>query len=204
MNQAAMCGKCHEGISEKYELSVHAAEVKKRAGKTLEPGETEAPTCASCHSAHQIKRTDLPAWELGVTQECGTCHKESMTTYSDAYHGFVNELGFTRVAKCADCHGSHDIVDKEDPKSRVVGENRLETCRSCHEGAPASFAEYDPHADKHSKERSAIVYYVALMMQLLLVGVMGTFGIHTILWFVRILIERSKARREARMKGGAR
>jgi hypothetical protein len=201
INQSAMCGKCHEGISEKYDTSIHGVKVKEQHGKPRRPQDPEPPTCTSCHSAHKIQRADVPAWELGVTNECGTCHEESLTSYRDNFHGSVTELGFSRMAKCADCHGAHDIVDKKDPRSRVVGENLLATCRTCHENAGPGFVEYDPHADPHDKDRSAILYYVSLAMQIILAGVMGTFGLHTLLWLVRSLIERSRARRKA-AKGG--
>jgi hypothetical protein len=186
--QAAACGKCHVGIEEKYVTSVH--------GELAAKGEKDAPVCSDCHTAHAIKSTDLSSWKLDVIGECGTCHEESLESYRDNFHGRVTELGFTRMAKCADCHGAHDIAGMKDAKSRVTGANRIETCRSCHPGATASFAQYDPHANPSDPERSKPVYYTALAMKGLLAGVFGFFGLHTILWLGRGISDKVRKPRQ--------
>jgi nitrate/TMAO reductase-like tetraheme cytochrome c subunit len=183
-NQAATCGKCHEGIVEKYAGSVHEQAVKK--------GDAKAPVCSDCHTAHGIQSSEATKFKLDVVAECGTCHEESMHTYRDTFHGHVTELGFARMAKCADCHGAHDIAAMDDPRSRVVGANLVETCRSCHPTATQSFTQYDPHADPSDKKRSAPLYYTALAMKGLLAGVLGFFGLHTLLWLGRGLTDKMR------------
>ena len=74
--------------------------------------------------------------------------------------------------------------------SKVSPQNRLKTCQACHAGAGANFANFDPHADRHSKSRSALFYYAARFMEFLLLGVFAFFGIHTVFWFYRELRER--------------
>jgi nitrate/TMAO reductase-like tetraheme cytochrome c subunit len=172
---AGTCGTCHEGIRREYEGSVHAAAVK--AGG-------RGAVCSDCHTAHAITAT-VPAWRLDAARECGTCHEESSRTYRDGFHGQAGALGYTRVATCADCHGSHGIKDRDDPASRVSAQNRVATCSRCHPGANARFAAFDPHADPHDRARSRPVYYTALFMKTLLAGVFAFFGIHTALWFPR-------------------
>jgi hypothetical protein len=186
-NQAAACGTCHEGISEKYVDGVHAAAMAK--------GEKKAPVCSDCHSAHSIQRHETTAWSLDVIGECGTCHKESLQSYRDTFHGHVTELGFTRMAKCADCHGAHDIAATTDPRSRVTGENLIKTCRSCHPDATASFVKYDPHANPSDRKRGAPLYYTSLAMKGLLAGVFGFFGLHTVLWLARGLVDKIRGGR---------
>lgn len=78
-NVPATCGKCHAGIREKFDLGIHATQLRK--------GDSRAPGCADCHTAHSIQRADTDAWHLSVTRECGTCHTESMRTYRDTFHG---------------------------------------------------------------------------------------------------------------------
>lgn len=183
-NIPATCGSCHSGVLEQYNQGVHAA---KRAA-----GNDTAPVCIDCHTAHGIKRTDTDASRLGVTAECGTCHAESMRTYRDTFHGQVTRLGFVRVATCADCHGAHNIFPKADARSMVNAANRVTTCRKCHTDANENFAQYDPHADRHDKARSASLYYTGRFMDGLLLGVFGFFGIHTVLWLGRGLKERGR------------
>jgi nitrate/TMAO reductase-like tetraheme cytochrome c subunit len=189
-NVGATCGECHQGILTTYQASVH--------GKASAAGNPLAAICSDCHSAHRIKATDVPQWQLSVQEECGTCHVESMRTYRDGFHGQASKLGFTRVAACKDCHGSHDILPREDPKSRIADANRAQTCARCHEGATASFAKYDPHADPHDRERNPMLSYTAQFMKWLLAGVFTFFGIHTGLWIPRSWQARRNAARKNR------
>jgi hypothetical protein len=187
-NVAATCGSCHEGIRTRYDGSVHAARVQ--------AGNRKAAVCSDCHSAHGIQ-VNAPAWKLEVIGECGTCHEESLRTYRDGFHGQATALGFTRVAACSDCHTSHEILPRSDPRSSVSPTRLVNTCGRCHPGANANFVRYDPHADAHDKERSPAVYYTASFMKLLLAGVFAFFGVHTALWFTRELRERRARRRGA-------
>jgi hypothetical protein len=180
-NVPATCGRCHEGILQDYSASIHA--------RQLAGGNLNAPNCASCHSAHGIQRTDTQKWQLHAINQCGTCHKESLATYRDTFHGQVTELGYAAVATCADCHSAHEQFPESDPRSHVSAARRAKTCQKCHVGANENFAKYDPHANAHSHERSPFLYYSARFMQLLLFGVFGFFGLHTGLWFARSVKE---------------
>lgn len=171
------CGKCHQGIEPIYAKSIH--------GQQLAAGNLRAPACYDCHTAHSISQTQTVQWKLDVLEECGTCHEQSLTTYRDTFHGQVSKLGFTRVATCAACHGSHDIRPKADPASRVSGARRQETCNQCHPGTNANFAQYDPHADKHDAERNPFLHYTYRFMQILLLVTFGFYAMHTALWFGR-------------------
>jgi hypothetical protein len=183
----ATCGSCHAGIKERYDQSVHAAAVAQG-----HPG----AVCSDCHTAHEVRAADEPAWRLDVVRECGSCHEESRRTYHDGFHGQASSLGFARVALCADCHGSHEIFAAGDPRSTVAPANRTATCGRCHPGASARFVQFDPHADPQSRERSAPVYYTARFMKILLAGVFAFFGVHTLLWFPRELRAMRAAREE--------
>jgi nitrate/TMAO reductase-like tetraheme cytochrome c subunit len=178
-NIPATCGKCHGGILTLYTSGIH--------GSKLASGDPRVPVCSSCHTAHEIRRTDTDAWKLDVLAECGSCHAQSLATYRDTFHGQVTRLGFARVASCSDCHGAHDVYPKADARSSVAPEHRAATCGKCHPSASASFAGYDPHADKRDAERNPALYWTARFMQLLLLGVFVFFGLHTGLWFQRSL-----------------
>jgi hypothetical protein len=178
-NVPATCGKCHGGIQALYASGIH--------GSKLASGDSRVPVCSDCHTAHEIRRIDADAWKLDVLAECGSCHAQSLATYRDTFHGQVTSLGFTRVASCSDCHGAHDVFPKGDPRSSVSDARRPATCGKCHPAASASFAGYDPHADKHDAERNPPLYWTARFMQLLLAGVFVFFGLHTSLWFQRLL-----------------
>jgi hypothetical protein len=183
-NLPGTCGKCHEGIHRDYGAGIH--------GSKLQDGVSTAPVCSDCHSAHSISRTDVPGFWQSVIQECGTCHADKVETFRDTFHGQLTSLGFERVARCADCHGAHDIRPASDPASMIAPGNLVRTCSQCHEGANANFVKYDPHADKHDRERNPTFYYTARLMTGLLTAVFVFFGIHTALWGLRSLRERRR------------
>ena len=192
-NVPATCGRCHEGIRNEYDTSVHAQALA--AGRA-------AAVCSDCHSAHGIEATDVPAWRLSVIGECGTCHEESIRTYRDGFHGQASALGFVRVATCADCHGDHGVRAEADAASQVHPANLVTTCGRCHPRANANFVRYDPHADARDRERSPAVYWTSRLMKLLLAGVFTFFGVHTALWFPRSWREReAQSRSNGRADG---
>jgi cytochrome c553 len=176
-NVPTTCGKCHEGIALQFEGGVH--------GAVLAKGNNGAPVCQTCHTAHAIQRADSANWQLSVVNQCGSCHADKLKTYRDTFHGRVTELGYRAVATCADCHGMHRILPASDPASPINRANLVQTCGKCHANATANFVKYDPHADKHDRSRNAALYWAARLMQVLLFGVFGFFGLHTLLWAVR-------------------
>ncbi|MBI2358131.1 MAG: cytochrome c3 family protein, partial [Deltaproteobacteria bacterium] len=176
------CGRCHAGVLRVYADSVH--------GKAAKRGNPIAPVCIDCHSAHEIRRVEMERWRLEIVRECGTCHAQSLRTFRDTFHGQVTTLGFTRVARCSDCHGAHDILPKSDPRSTVAPNRIVTTCRKCHAQANANFAKYDPHADAADRARNPVLYYTARFMTWLLAGVFLFFGFHTALWAGRPLFAR--------------
>jgi hypothetical protein len=187
------CSKCHQGVGRVYWESIHGAQVAK--------GSPLAPVCTSCHTAHEIRRSDVEGWKLEVIRECGTCHEQSLSTYRDTFHGQVTALGYSRVASCADCHGSHHIFPEADTRSAVSAANVVETCKKCHFGATPSFARYDPHGDPGNRERNPLLFYTSKFMKMLLFGVFTFFGIHTGLWFARGMQVKTARRLRGRKRG---
>ncbi len=182
---ASTCGSCHEGVKRLYEEGIH--------GTLLRGGDTRVPVCTDCHTAHHIRQADVEGWRLDVLKECGSCHSQSQETFRDTYHGQVTNLGFARIATCADCHRAHDILPAKNPLSSVSAGRRAATCQKCHPGTNAAFARYDPHPNPKDRRRDPLLYYAAIFMKSLLGVVMLFFGLHTVLWFPRSW----RARREA-------
>lgn len=176
------CTVCHDG--EAWSNSMH--------GQAFRAGNPNAPTCKTCHGTHNVVRLDPEVRKYDVIKECGTCHADRLSTYRDTFHGQVTNLGFARIATCADCHGAHEQAHASDPRSWVSPQRRLQTCQQCHKDATEKFAEYQPHADKHNRERNPMLYYSARFMEILLLGVFSFFGVHTTLWFRRSWVERMK------------
>ena len=184
------CGACHVGVSETFATSVH--------GQQLAKGNELAPVCSDCHTAHQITRTDTPSFMLDIVNECGSCHDDPaltgtrkaslLETYRRSYHGQVTELGSTRAARCSDCHGAHNV----EATDAISEQERVGMCRSCHAEATASFAKFQPHADFHDPERYPILHGVWLYFVVMMSFAFGFFGLHSLLWLGRSIIERVK------------
>ena len=188
-NIPTTCGRCHHGIEEQFRRSVHATQ----AGKTKK----ELPVCSDCHTAHTISRTDATGFKLEIMGKCGRCHEEIAKTYFDTYHGKVSQLGYTKTAKCYDCHGSHDILRVSDPGSHLSGKHVVQTCRKCHEGATSRFAGYLTHATHNDPKKYPLLFWTFWGMVALLVGTFTIGGIHTLLWLPRGVQLRREWRAES-------
>jgi hypothetical protein len=185
-NVPRTCGSCHHGIQEAFEQSIHHTLV----GRT----EKELPVCNDCHSAHTIRRADADGFRLDIMTKCGRCHDEIARTYFDTYHGKVSQLGYTKTAKCYDCHGAHDILLVSDPRSHLSRENVVATCQKCHPGATRRFAGYLTHATHHDPRKYPLLYWTFWGMTTLLAGTFVVGGVHTLLWIPRAVQMRRELR----------
>jgi hypothetical protein len=179
----ALCSKCHPRQIEEYATSVHNREL-------IERNNPNAPTCFDCHQEHLTPLTGDKAWMLSLVQECGNCHHEQMRTYRKTYHGKVTQLGYVTMAKCSDCHGSHNILRVADPESTLSQLHILTTCRKCHPSATMGFTRFYAHADEANREKYPLLFYSYVFMTALLLGTLSFFFIHTALWAFRALKER--------------
>ena len=189
---AKNCGTCHSEQLEAYATSVHGKE-------NLEKQNAKAAVCSDCHGAHTVTSSSAQSFKLAITSKCGSCHEENLKTYKSTYHGQVSTLGYAHVAKCYDCHGSHEILRASDPKSKVSPENRLKTCQQCHNAkkglgdAPSGFVSFQPHGHGHDFNKYPQIWIAWQIMIQLLVGTFAFFWLHTILWFYREFQERRAA-----------
>ena len=198
-NVAVTCGKCHVGIEQTYDKSIH--------GQLRAKGDARAPVCTTCHTAHDIESPTGNHFKAGSDQRCGQCHQARLEHYRETYHGKAMALGrpnrAAEVAACYDCHGYHDVLPTANPASHLSTNNIVATCAKCHPGATASFAKYVPHANQMDKANYPEFYYVFLFMTTLLVSVFAFFGLHTLLWIVRsvyLYLHDSKKFREAKIE----
>ena len=176
-NIVTTCGRCHAGTMQIFNNSVH--------GKLLTEGSEDGPSCRDCHSSHRILRVDKDEFHLGMVAGCAGCHNEAANTYYSSYHGQVADLGFAKVAKCVDCHGSHNILPPTDNKSKVSSVQLLETCKQCHPKATPKFIGYSTHLNHSDKKKYPVESAIFGVMSALLINVFLFFGIHTLLWFIR-------------------
>jgi cytochrome b subunit of formate dehydrogenase len=183
-NVAQTCGRCHQGIFQLFDASIHSP----KAFPTTKP----LPVCGDCHSSHSIGRTDLAGFRLRMMEQCGRCHQEITESYFDTYHGKVSRLGYLKTAKCSDCHGAHDILPVSDPRSRLSRANIVKTCAQCHAGSHRRFAGYLTHATHHDPSKYPFLFWTFWGMTSLLLGTLTVSGIHTLAWLPRSLKYRKE------------
>ena len=144
-----MCSQCHLAIYTSYRSSVHGPSPDSAS---------DAPTCTSCHGVHSVRGPSDPQFHNDIPMLCGKCHANAdmmskygistdvFQTYEADFHG--KSVASFRLqdsnlpsdrAVCTDCHSTHNIRRVDDPKSTVMQENLLETCRRCHKEASFSF-----------------------------------------------------------------
>ena len=187
LNVPNTCGVCHSSELEVYAASVHGKAV-------LEDKNPDAAICADCHTTHDVTNPGADDAKLVITKNCGSCHAESLETYTETYHGQVNTLGYAYTAKCFDCHGSHDIHSIDDSNSSVSPENRLETCQQCHAGATAGFATFEPHGTSGNFAKYPYIWIASKLLLLMIAGMFVFFWSHAALWLNREYKERKERR----------
>jgi hypothetical protein len=153
-NIPTLCGKCHPGILEQYDRSVH--------GRGMRGGIAESPVCTDCHGEHTITKITDPAsgvFARNIPRTCSSCHedeaistryaipKKRFATYMDSFHGVKLRYGMTTAANCASCHGFHEILPSSDPASSVNKANIPATCGKCHPNAGPNFARGSVHVE---------------------------------------------------------
>ncbi len=183
-NISLTCAKCHLGVYEEFQSSIHSPEITKTDKKL--------PGCKDCHESHTIERVDQGDFRKGIMKQCGNCHLDVAETYFETFHGKVSKLGSVKTARCHDCHGSHNILPTYDSKSTLSRTNVVETCKACHPNSNRMFVGYLTHATHHDKEKYPFLHYTFWFMTILLVSTFGFFGLHTLLWLPRALSEKRK------------
>jgi cytochrome b subunit of formate dehydrogenase/nitrate/TMAO reductase-like tetraheme cytochrome c subunit len=171
------CARCHNGIFEKFQKSIHSPEIS--------DSDKPLPDCHDCHSSHTIRRTGEEGFKLSMMEQCGNCHEDVSEAYFETFHGKVSKLGYTVAAKCYDCHGSHDILPTYMPESKLSRDNIVATCAQCHPGSHRRFTGYLTHATHHDRTKYPILFYTFWSMSVLLIGTLSVAALHTLLWLPR-------------------
>ena len=207
LSLAEKCGSCH-----KYEYQLHLKSVH---GQQLTKGNADVATCVDCHSSsgnpHSVIRVleyDAPTYKKNIAGTCAKCHSNAdlmgsygivekvYESYMRSFHGKAIQLGTYEItqldkATCTNCHGAHDIMNPNDPKSPVAGfENLTVTCEQCHQGAGKEFAKSFLGHKEASVQNLAPVHYTELFFTILLVVVVAFGAIIVIMALIRFSINR--------------
>ncbi len=117
-----VCTTCHGGnpTSEDMDVSMSPA-----SGFKDSPTRAQIPAfCAKCHANAAYMRSFNPSLRT-----------DQYSQYLTSIHGQRLAKGDDKVAVCVDCHGVHDILPLNDPRSSVYPTNVAQTCGKCHANA---------------------------------------------------------------------
>ena len=133
---------CHEQAVKAFETGAHKS--------ALDRKEALAPTCATCHGGHDIRKASdrkAPQNKLNSLHLCGDCHSkhapsangtaasDRINNYLDSAHArAITGAGLPMAATCSDCHSAHAVKPSKDPTSTVSRNNIPQTCGKCHVG----------------------------------------------------------------------
>lgn len=159
----AECAKCHEETVTLFARSVHG-----RAGHA------DAPGCSDCHTPHRMTSLKSPDMHLRSVDLCERCHGDAarmgrhgistdvLETYRSDFHGASVELhrkeggpSGPMKATCIDCHGIHDVSDKQ-----ALRTNLAQACAKCHPDANESFTGAWLSHKKPGPRQSRLVFLV--------------------------------------------
>ncbi len=103
--------------------------------------ESSQLNCTTCHGllggdenttyrpleALPLPYADRRSFVLQTSENCRACHEENFTESVDSAHARVLAGGNPNAPVCVDCHGSHEIMPPDQPRTRIS-----ETCAGCH------------------------------------------------------------------------
>jgi formate dehydrogenase gamma subunit len=148
LNMPETCGNCHEDydLTQNHKfLPKHPVETYRGSvhGKATAGGRYNAATCNDCHStggtAHRILSPGDPLSNINhfvIPNTCGKCHRAIEKDYWEGIHGQLTARGEVESPVCTHCHGEHQIISPDDPRSPVSHAKVAEaTCAPCHESA---------------------------------------------------------------------
>jgi hypothetical protein len=166
-------------------------------GAALKTGVRDAPDCTNCHGEHLILDPKNPASALNAAnisaQTCARCHADPrlalryglpadrVPSYADSYHGLALREGLLTAANCASCHGVHDILRSNDPRSTVNAANLAKTCGQCHSGVNDKFAIGPVHVRTATGPAHPVVQWIRQIYWVLIPLTLGFMVFHNLL-----------------------
>ncbi len=90
--------------------------------------------CTDCHRGLTFPHPEDPP-----EPDCSLCHDDQSGQHARSLHGQAAARNDSLAPSCSDCHGAHDILFSDDPRSLTYVFNIPLLCGECHhEGTPVS------------------------------------------------------------------
>jgi hypothetical protein len=166
-NVAKICSKCHIGVAQEYDNSVH--------GVALRKGDFDAPTCTYCHGEHNISAViEVPLKMFTDNQinpeaaiktkmiYCIACHadeklmsKYGISTFNKA-HEWLPSLGkHNETVRCVDCHSSYTPPNLS--HNLLPPEKTIKKCEECHSKNSVLMSKLYKHEKTQSRKKYGFI-----------------------------------------------
>ncbi|MCF7673978.1 MAG: cytochrome b/b6 domain-containing protein [Akkermansiaceae bacterium] len=89
-----------------------------------------AVKCAECHVEVGDEHPDDGKVPQPVA--CARCHERQSHSFGASVHGLAQARGNLKVPDCAACHGTHEVLARQNLDSMIRKENLVKTCGGCH------------------------------------------------------------------------
>ena len=138
LNLPRTCGTCHGNDTTIQQAHLHGGNILDQFedsihGRALTKGGLlVAPSCGSCHGAHDIQAHGDPKSRVSrarVPDTCGGCHEGVKLKFARGKHGEQLQQDNPRAPVCIDCHESHSIQRAELTTWQV---DVIRECGTCH------------------------------------------------------------------------
>ncbi len=87
--------------------------------------------CTQCHAG--VTRSHINPGGTPVQKvNCASCHADIATQYQKSTHGQLEAKHDTNAPTCKQCHGTHRVLSKRDPKSPSFPTRIPTLCAQCH------------------------------------------------------------------------
>jgi predicted CXXCH cytochrome family protein len=165
-----LCSSCHGDKDKmlKFQVNPYVVEGYKETyhGKLFETGtmDIKFAVCTNCHGVHTIQPPDDPESSVSrehIVQTCKQCHPR-------ANDRFVSYLVHPIKPTQAELQHGTELASKDSTLTSIKRDSLSRGYRKEDRGGWAGFNSL-----------------VTTLMTLLLIGVLGVFGFHTVLWFQR-------------------
>jgi cytochrome b subunit of formate dehydrogenase len=97
--------------------------------------------CVQCHTGARPS-LDRPCAAITSKVDCSVCHAEVVSQYRESTHGQLSMKGSPDAPACADCHGTHGVLSKNQSNSPTFSRNVPNLCASCHRTGQKAAVRY--------------------------------------------------------------
>jgi cytochrome b subunit of formate dehydrogenase len=98
--------------------------------------------CVQCHTGGTPSR-ERPCVSMTTKVDCSICHADQVAQYQTSIHGRLFAQGSTDAPSCRECHGTHGVLGKNNPRSPTFSRSVPALCAKCHRTGQKAALRYN-------------------------------------------------------------